>query len=239
MDTRGILDMLDLTLLSKDSTEEEIEEICNLANLFQTASICIFPEQAALASKKLDRGISLGVVAGGFPIGSTSPEDIFREISEAASPGVHEIDCVLEPTPSTDYPGEGELARLIAMREASRGLVLKVILEAPLLDERQLRSVTRMALSVGVDFVKSCTGKRGNCTEEDARILAEEVGRHCLSFQGCPGVKLSGGIRTIGDAERMVGVVLGQDGSISGKGRLRIGSSSLINNLPDGGLGRN
>ena len=115
----------------------------------------------------------------------------------------------------------------------------RVILEAPLLDERRLRAVTRMALAAGADFVKSCTGKRGVCSDEAAAIMAEDVSRHCLSFEGSPGVKVSGGISKMEDAERLISIVEGRDGSITGKGRMRIGASSLIQDLVDGGLGRN
>ena len=61
----------------------------------------------------------------------------------------------------------------------------------------------------------------------------------CLSFEGRPGVKVSGGISKRGDAERLISIVEGGDGSITGKGRMRIGASSLIQDLVDGGLGRN
>ena len=145
----------------------------------------------------------------------------------------------MEPNDDPSFPGQSELAKLIAMREASQGLILKVILEAPLLDERRLRAVTRMALAAGADFVKSCTGKRGECSDEAAAIMAEEVSRHCLSFEGSPGVKVSGGISKREDAERLISIVEGRDGSITGKGRMRIGASSLIQDLVDGGLGRN
>ena len=178
-------------------------------------------------------------VAGGCPRGTESPEDISLAIAEAVSSGADEIDCVLEPRDSGDFPGQEELAKLIAMREASSGLVLKVIVETPMLGDRQIRAVTRMALSTGADFVKTCTGKRGPCSEEHAEILADEVSRHCLSFEGAPGIKLSGGISRREDAERLVGLVMSRDESISGAGRLRIGASSLVDDIVSGGLGRN
>ena len=178
-------------------------------------------------------------MAGGFPEGTESPEDISLAIAEAVSSGADEIDCVLEPRDSGDFPGQEELAKLIAMREASSGLVLKVIVETPMLGDRQIRAVARMALSTGADFVKTCTGKRGPCSEEHAEILADEVSRHCLSFEGAPGIKLSGGISRREDAERLVGLVMSRDESISGAGRLRIGASSLVDDIVSGGLGRN
>ena len=65
------------------------------------------------------------------------------------------------------------------------------------------------------------------------------MSRHCLSFEGSPGIKLSGGISRREDAERLVGLVMSRDESISGAGRLRIGASSLVDEIVAGGLGRN
>ena len=239
MEAREILELVDLTLLDRSASEEEIASLCRVANEQGTAAVCVFPEHAQLVRRHLEEGVSLAVVAGGFPRGTESPEDISLAIAEAVSSGADEIDCVLEPRDSGDFPGHEELAKLIAMREASSGLVLKVIVETPLLGDRQIRAVARMAFSTGADFVKTCTGKRGACSEEHAEILADEVSRHCLSFEGAPGIKLSGGISRRDDAERLVGLVMSRDESISGAGRLRIGASSLVDDIVSGGLGRN
>ena len=239
MEAREILELIDLTLLDRSASEEDMASLCRVAKEQGTAAVCVFPEHVHLVMRHLEEGVSLAVVAGGFPQGTESPEDISLAIAEAVSSGADEIDCVLEPRDSGDFPGQEELAKLIAMREASSGLVLKVIVETPMLGDRQIRAVARMALSTGADFVKTCTGKRGPCSEEHAEILADEVSRHCLSFEGAPGIKLSGGISRRGDAERLVGLVMSRDESISGAGRLRIGASSLVDDIVSGGLGRN
>ena len=185
MEAREILELVDLTLLDRSASEEDMASLCRVAKEQGTAAVCVFPEHAQLVRGHLEEGVSLAVVAGGFPVGTESPEEISLAIAEAVSSGADEIDCVLEPRDSGDFPGQEELAKLIAMREASSGLVLKVIVETPMLGDRQIRAVTRMALSTGADFVKTCTGKRGPCSEEHAEILADEVSRHCLSFEGC------------------------------------------------------
>lgn len=239
METRMILDLIDLTLLDMGASEGDLAKVCELANRHRTAAVCVFPMHAEFVRDHLEKGMSMALVAGGFPQGSDSPGEIFDAVAEAVSKGADEIDCVLEPRDDGSFPGELELAKLIAMREASQGRILKVILETPLLGERQLRAAIRMALASGADFVKSCTGKRGGCSDDAATILAEEVCRHCLSFEGKPGVKISGGISKREDATRLIALVKEGDGSISGSDRLRIGASSLLMDLVDGGLGRN
>ena len=239
MKTRRILDLLDLTLLRMDASESDLAKVCEQANKHRTAAVCVFPRHAGFVRDHLEEGISMALVAGGFPQGSDSPAEIFDAVEDAVSKGADEIDCVLEPRDDNSFPGELELAKLIAMREAAQGRILKVILETPLLGERQLRAATRMALSAGADFVKSCTGQRGGCSGETVTILAGEVSRHCLSFEGKPGVKISGGISKRRDAERLIALVNKEDESISGSDRLRIGASSLLADLVDGGLGRN
>jgi len=231
METGEILDLLDLTLLDRGADEDSLEVLCGLANQHKPAAVCVFAEHGVAVRKMLGDDIALAVVAGGFPQGSHSPDEISEAVRTAVSTGADEVDCVLEPRDDDDFPNDMELAKLIAMRESSQGLILKVIVETPLLDERKLRAVTRMALSVGADFVKTCTGKRGHCSEEAASTIAYEIGRHCLSFEGKPGLKLSGGVSSRGDAERLIALVKEQESSISGPSRLRIGSSSLLLDL--------
>jgi deoxyribose-phosphate aldolase len=90
-----------------------------------------------------------------------------------------------------------------------------------------------MALAAGADFVKTCTGKRGACSDEAASILAYEVMRHERAFGEKRGVKLSGGIRTVDDVSRLTNLVHDQDPSIieAGPKRFRIGASSLLDSL--------
>ena len=118
------------------------------------------------------------------------------------------------------------------MREATQDKILKVIIETPLLTERKIRAVARMALAVGVDFVKTCTGKRGDCKEIDVEILTYELMRHELTFGQSLGVKISGGISSKERAMKFFQIISEMDEKIIDGKRLRIGSSSLIENLP-------
>ena len=231
MDARGVLDLLDLTLLNHDASEVDLDILCQKANEHCPAAVCIFAEHVTYVKSRLDEGIPVAAVAAGFPVGESDPSAASEAIRAAVRAGADEIDCVLEPRESEDFPGESELAMLIAMREASAGCALKVIIETPLLDERSMRASARMTLAAGADFVKSCTGKRGGCSDEAAEILAFEVMRHGITMGSHPGVKLSGGISTLEDVGRLVGLVSSEDPSIKGPERLRIGASSLLDEL--------
>ena len=230
MDARGALDILDLTLLDRGASESDLDELCTLANLHRPASVCVFSEHVAYVAERLD-GVSISAVAAGFPVGSDAPEEVVGSIRQAIAAGASEIDCVLEPRGDVSFPGQVEQAMLIAMREASAECVLKVIIETPLLDNRGMRACTRLVLAAGADFVKTCTGKRGECSDEAARILAFEVMRHGVTMGSRPGVKLSGGIGSLEDVNRLVEIVSSEDSSIQGPGRLRIGASSLLHEL--------
>ena len=240
MEARALLDILDLTLLDKGASEGELEELCIKANEYRPAAVCVFKKHIRFVKSRLNDEIPISALVGGFPIGSESPQEIANEILDAINSGAQEIDCVLEPSDEDVFPSQREMSKLIAMREASSGYLLKVIVEAPILDERKLRGVIRMALASGADFVKSCTGRRGGCSEEAADIMAFEVRRHCQTMGGSAGLKISGGVSSKADAERLISRVLDQDPSISGSARIRLGSSSLMGELLEsGGLGRN
>tara|TARA_B100000953_G_scaffold56118_1_gene43981 strand:+ start:408 stop:1109 length:702 start_codon:yes stop_codon:yes gene_type:complete len=231
MDARGVLDLLDLTLLDHNASEADLDALCERANEYRPAAVCVFSEHIAHVRTRLDDDIPVAAVAAGFPVGESDPAAVSEAIRAAVLAGAGEIDCVLEPREAEDFPHEPELAVLIAMREASAGCVLKVIIETPLLDERSMRATARMALAAGADFVKSCTGKRGGCSDEAAEILAFEVMRHGITMGSHPGVKLSGGISTLDDVERLLELVNSEDPTIEGAGRLRIGASSLLDEL--------
>ncbi|EUA14928.1 deoxyribose-phosphate aldolase [Mycobacterium kansasii 732] len=90
-----------------------------------------------------------------------------------------------------------------AVRAATAGAVLKVIVEsAVLLDragEHLLRAVCRVAEGAGADFVKTSTGfhPAGGATVAAVALMADTVG-------GRLGVKASGGIRTAAGAIDML-----------------------------------
>jgi deoxyribose-phosphate aldolase len=242
-ENRRILDLIDFTLLDHDATPAQLELFCSLANRSSPAAVCVFAEHVQFVKTLIDPQISIAAVAAGFPIGSDDLDEIKSSILLAVEAGANEIDCVLEPRLQHDFPGPFEENKLQAMREASGDLILKVILETSLMDERSIRSVSQMALRCGADFLKTSTGKRGGCTPAAASFLAEEAHIFYESSGIRRGVKLSGGIRTIVGANELLSIVIEKYPSILVSGttlcdlrredskRLRIGASGILEEL--------
>jgi len=231
LNSEEVIKFIDYTLLDHYISDKEVEDFCNKARSYSPAAICIFPEKIHIAKKILGTEIPIAAVVGSFPVGSNDCNDIKREIISAINLGADEIDIVIEPREEDNYPNEKELEKLILMRNISRGKILKVIIETPLLNERKIRAITRMALAVGVDFVKTCTGKRGSCSADDVKIISYELMRHELTFNEKLGMKISGGIKDKTTIMEFIDIINKEDKNIIIEKRFRVGASSLIDKL--------
>ena len=96
--------------------------------------------------------------------------------------------------------------------EAAKGrAIVKVILETCLLTDDEKVKACRICKECGADFVKTSTGfSKGGATIEDVALMRRTVGSGM-------GVKASGGIRSLKDAQAMVEA-----------GAVRLGTSSGV-----------
>jgi deoxyribose-phosphate aldolase len=85
-----------------------------------------------------------------------------------------------------------------AVVDACRGIPVKVILETSQLDAEQKVIACALAKAAGAAFVKTSTGfGGGGATAEDVALMRRVVGEDM-------GVKASGGVRSLADAQRMI-----------------------------------
>jgi deoxyribose-phosphate aldolase len=134
----------------------------------------------------------------GFPLGGSLPAAQADEAERVLALGADEIDMVIPL--GLALAGElGEVTRAVeVVRNATRGKVLKAILETGLFGPSELESVARAALAGAPDFLKTSTGfgPRG-ASVEDVECLVR-----CSSGQAQ--VKASGGIRTASQARALL-----------------------------------
>jgi deoxyribose-phosphate aldolase len=215
---------VDHTLLKPNATQEEVAKLCEEARAFCFASVCVNPSYVHLAARLLKGSGVMVCTVVGFPLGSTTPTVKAIEARDAIANGADEIDMVINV--GALKSGNDALVRddIRAVREATRGKTLKVILETSLLSDQEKVRACKLSKEVGADFVKTSTGfSTGGATVEDIRLMRETVGP-------LMGVKASGGIRDTAAAKAMISA-----------GASRLGTSASVaivtDAKPSGGKG--
>jgi deoxyribose-phosphate aldolase len=198
-----ILSLIDLTNLNDDCTEEDVVELCSRAQgeFGNTAAVCVWPRFVNLCASIL-RGTSIKVATVvNFPHGGTDVADVVATTIAALDAGADEIDLVL-PYQSMIT---GDEAQVLSILQAVREVVhapshLKVILETgELINPERIRRASELAIKSGADFIKTSTGKTKISATPEAVTTMLQV----IRDSGRPvGLKPSGGIRTVADAQQ-------------------------------------
>lgn len=196
--------MIDHTVLTPDTTEERIRELCAEARAHCFASVCVNPCWVPLAAAELRGTASAVCTVIGFPFGANRAPIKAAEAAQAVRDGATEVDMVLNIgfLQSGRYAEVEDDIRAVvrASREAApeSGVVVKVILETALLTDEQKVIACVLSQNAGADFVKTSTGfAKGGASPEDVALMRRVVGDGM-------GVKASGGIRSAEDAKRMI-----------------------------------
>ena len=190
--------MIDHTLLKANATQEEIGKLCEEARKYRFASVCVNHGYVAMASRLLrGSGVMVCTVIG-FPLGSTTPTVKAIEARDAIANGADEIDMVINIGALKSGSDQLVLDDIKAVRDATRGKCLKVILETSFLTRDEKVRACKMAKQAQADFVKTSTGfGTGGATPEDIALMRETVGPEM-------GVKASGGIKNAEVAAAMI-----------------------------------
>lgn len=206
-----IAHMIDHTLLKPNATQEEIGKLCEEAKKFCFASVCVNPSYVPMAAQLLKgSGVKVCTVVG-FPLGSTTPTVKAIEARDAIANGADEIDMVINVGALKSGNSQLALDDIKAVREATRGKVLKVILETSLLTREEKIKACQLSREAGADFVKTSTGfSSGGATVEDIQLMRQTVGPQM-------GIKASGGVRDLEFAKKLIAA-----------GATRIGASASV-----------
>ncbi len=213
---------IDHTLLAPGATGADIDRLCEEADRYGFASVCVNPGWVARARQNL-RGSKVKVCSViGFPLGANSTDIKVLEARRALREGAREIDMVINVGRLKEGDlrfVEQDIARVVdACREV--GALCKVIIEAAMLTDEEKVIACQLAGNAKADFVKTSTGfGPGGATAYDVALMRETVGPMI-------GVKASGGIKTTDDAQQMIAA-----------GATRIGASAGISIVSKNGGG--
>ena len=190
--------IIDHTLLAADATSAQIARLCQEAREYSFASVCVNSCRVAQARTLLEGCPVKVCTVVGFPLGAMSTRAKAYEAGSAVEDGADEIDMVINVGYVKDGDWDGVLDDIMAVREACKGKVLKVILETCLLTDDEIVRACRTAVRAGADFVKTSTGfSKGGATVHAVSLMRSTVGADI-------GVKASGGIRDAESARAMV-----------------------------------
>ena len=210
MELKDILSRCDHTLLRVDSTETEIKALYDQGIRYHCASVCIPPCFVKMAKEYVAGQLRICTVIG-FPNGYNTPAVKAFEAAEAIRDGADEIDMVINVGLVKDGKWDAVAADIAAVREASRGTLLKVIIETCLLTEDEKVRLCRIVSDSGAEYIKTSTGfSTGGATREDVKLMRENCDAGVK-------VKAAGGIKSLVDAEDMI--ALGAD---------RLGTSRIV-----------
>ena len=209
----NIASYIDHTLLKPEASEADILKVCAEAVEYRFKSVCVNPVWVKTVTKALKGSGVLTCSVIGFPLGATPTDVKVFEARGAVLDGANEIDMVINMA-SARANDRGALVddiRAVAETVHAGEAILKVIIETSMLNDEQKVIACEAAAEAGADFVKTSTGfNGGGATVEDVALMRKTVGAGL-------GVKASGGVRSLADAQAMIAA-----------GATRIGASSGI-----------
>ncbi|MDR1412740.1 MAG: deoxyribose-phosphate aldolase [Actinomycetes bacterium] len=199
---------IDHTNLSLDATEADIIRLCQEAQRYGFAAVCLRPSCVGLAVERLaDTPVAVGTVVD-FPHGIASAAQKVAQAQTALGDGAQELDMVLN-VPAViagdDHTVATDIRLLVEALNDHRRVcpdkpfMLKVILETARLSDEEIVHACHLAVDAGADFVKTSTGTiaGGGATTHAVRLMRATVGPDI-------GVKAAGGIRDRATAEALI-----------------------------------
>ena len=210
---RALAATLDHTLLKPEATRAQVLRLCEEAAQFRFACAMVNPFWVSTAAAALaGTGVPVGVVIG-FPLGASLAESKIDEARRVIALGAHDVDMVMNigALKGGEYDTVAGDIRGVVEPAHARGAIVKVILETALLNFEEKLRASEIAVNAGADFIKTSTGfSTGGATADDIAQMRSVAGTRC-------GVKASGGIRSLADAQAMLQA-----------GATRIGASASV-----------
>jgi len=212
-----IAKLIDHTLLKPEATHADVEALIAEAAELGTYSVCVSPSMLPVT---VPDDLKVAVVCG-FPSGKHLSSVKAAEASAAVEAGADEIDMVIDVGAAKEKRYAEVEADIAAVRAAApTPTVLKVIIESAALEDDEIIGVCQASVRAGADFVKTSTGfhPAGGASVHAVELMRKTVGPDL-------GVKASGGVRTLEQAEQMIAAGATRLG-VSGSRALLAGSTA-------------
>ncbi|PWL30142.1 deoxyribose-phosphate aldolase [uncultured Roseivirga sp.] len=199
------------TVLKPTMVGKDVELLIAEAKEHKFLGVCVPPFWVKKAARELaDTDIQLVTVIS-FPLGYNQTEVKELEIKQAIAQGANELDIVMNISAFKEgMPWvKIELAKCAHIIHEA-GCLMKVIIETAYLTDKEIIKATKLCSEAGTDFVKTSTGFAGaGAKVEHIKLMRESAPSNV-------GIKASGGIKTLADAQAMINAGADRLGTSSG-----------------------
>lgn len=208
MEKEEILRKIDHTALKAFTTWEEVKKLCDEAVKYKVASVCVPPCYIKKIKANYQDRLNICTVIG-FPLGYNAKEVKLFETVQAIKDGADEVDMVINIAELKNKNYEYVEEEIRALREASQGKILKVIVETCYLSEEEKIELCKIVSRVKADYIKTSTGfGTGGADLHDIELFKKHISSELK-------MKASGGIKTKEDMEAYIQAGCNRIGSSS------------------------
>ena len=189
----------DHTLLKAEATSHQVLTLCDEALEYHFASVCVNPVFVPLAAGKLAGSDVKVCTVIGFPLGANEPAVKAMEAALAVDEGAEEVDMVINIGKAKEKDFAYIQEEIAKVKQASREALLKVIIESSALSDDEIIGCCKAAMAAKADYAKTSTGfhKTGGASAHAVSLMRQTVGETM-------GVKASGGIHSLAEAQEMI-----------------------------------
>ncbi len=191
---------IDFSMLRPDGLPKDIDALGKIAVERSFKAICIPPYFVDFANQHFS-GTTLKIATVvGFPMGYSSTSAKIEEIKKATADGAHEVDAVINVSAvksgNWNYVAN-EIGSMVTACHM-RGKMIKVILEAHLLTDVELRKVIEICIEAKADFIKNSTGFNGGKADPVLITYLKSLVGDSIK------IKASGGIRSLEESVSLI-----------------------------------
>lgn len=188
-----IAKMIDHSLLNPTLTSAELEAGCQLALMYDVASVCIMPYALKRCADLLRGSTVKASTTIGFPHGGHTTAIKRAEAAQAIADGCEELDMVVNISQVLsghwDYV-RTDIQAVIEVAHAA-GQKVKVIFENCYLKDEQKIELCHICSDLNADWVKTSTGYgTGGATHADLKLMRQHSAAQVH-------VKAAGGVRDL------------------------------------------
>lgn len=169
---------LSVFLLKPEATENMVKEACKKAVRLGLYGVNVNLNYLETCLKILKNSDTKVIAAVGYPLGANGTEAKIFEAKQAVKLGADEIEVVMDigAFKSDKYNFvKKELKDVVQTAKKP----VSVIIEVPLLTDKEIKKSCELVLKSGADFVKSSAGTNRQVAAGDIQKIRNAVGKRC------------------------------------------------------------